>query len=115
MEEDNANNNLNQNRNLSREENIIIEEKVINCSEDESTNCQIWNIKENEFDEKREEEIAEHILNESQIKLNININNREKNNKILENNELHICKEYFLKNKIEAIRAKRYLKFMKFI
>ncbi len=37
------------------------------------------------------------------------------NNIILENNELHICKEYFLKNKIEAIRAKRYLKFMKFI
>ena len=79
MEEDNANNNLNQNRNLSREENIIIEEKVINSSEDESTNCQIGNIKENEFDEKTEEEIAEHILNESQIKLNININNREKN------------------------------------
>jgi len=126
LDEDNANNNLNQNRNLSREENIIIEEKVINSSEDESTNCQTGNIKENEFDEKREEEIAEHILNESQIKLNIN-NREEKpfiiyeeinigiNNIILENNELQICKEYFLKNKIETVISRSYLKFMEFI
>ena len=126
VEENNANNSIIHNRNLSKEENIIIDEKVNSSSEDESTKCQTGNIKENEFNEKREEEMVEHILKESKIKLHIN-NSREEpviiyeeinigiNNIFLENNELQKCKEYFLKNKIETVIAKSYLKLMEFI
>ena len=126
FEENDVNNNIIHNSNLAKKENIIIEDKLISSSEDESTNCQTGNIKENEFNEKREEEIVEHILKESKIKLHVNSRKEEpfiiykeinigNNNIILENNDLQKYKEYFIKNKIEAIITKSYLKFIEFI
>ena len=126
LEENNVNNNIIHYSHLAKEESIIIEDKVISSSEDESTNCQTGKIKENELNGNRQEEIVELILKESEIKLHVN-NSREElfiiyeeinigiNKIILENDELQKCKEYLLKNKIETVVAKSYLKFMEFI